>query len=108
MTHRRHKTSGTRRTTVQEAGSLIRSDDRRPTGNFALHQRTERLLTSLCLGRNGAADIYKAPARVVVVECSVERIRELVDDRLWCALRRKQGVPRHKRGVGLMSGVRIN
>ena len=58
------------------------------------HQRNEWLLTSRCLGRNGAADIDKAPASVVVVECPVERIRELVADRLWYALRRKQGRPR--------------
>jgi hypothetical protein len=78
-----------RRTTVMEygKGSLgfgIRGlDDRRPAGNFALHQRGEWLLTSLCLAWNVAADIDKTPAHVVVVECPVERIGEFVEDRLW-------------------------
>ena len=58
------------------------------------HQRNEWLLTSRCLGRNGAADIDKASARVVVVECPVESIGKLVKDRLWYAHRRKQGVLR--------------
>jgi len=65
-----------RGTTVMEygKGSLgfdIRGlDDRRPAGNFALHQRGEWLLTSLCLAWNVAADIDKTP-RIVVVECPV-------------------------------------
>jgi hypothetical protein len=57
-------------------------DDRRPAGNFALHQRGDWLLTSLYLAWNVAADIDKTPAHVVVVECPVERIGELVEDRL--------------------------
>src|SRR6516162_7415812 len=69
-------------------------NDRPPAGNFALHQRSEWLLTSLCRGRNGAAYIGKASARGVVVECLVERIGELVEDRLWYAFWRKQAVPR--------------
>src|SRR5262249_12809327 len=89
-----------RRTTVMEyrKGSLgfgVRGlDDRRPAGNFALHQRGEWLLPSLCLAWNVAADIDQTPAHVVVVECPVERIGELVEDRLGHALRRKQGKPR--------------
>src|SRR5262245_62675692 len=69
-------------------------DDRRPAGNLVLHQRGEWLLTSLCLAWNVAADIEKTPAHVVVVECPVEPIGELVEDRLGHALRRKQGKPR--------------
>src|SRR5262245_35330851 len=71
-------------------------DDGRPAGNFALHQRGEWLLTSLCLAWNVAADIDKTPAHVVVVECPVERIGELVEDRLGHALRRKQGTNQGK------------
>ena len=75
-------------------------DDRRPARNFALHQRGEWLLTSLCLAWKVAADIDKTPAHVVVVECPVERIGEFVEDRLWYALRRKQAKPGQSQKFG--------
>src|SRR5215471_17553051 len=68
-------------------------DDWRPAGNFALHQRGERLLTSFCFSRSIAADIEKALAQRVVVERRVERINQTVEYRLRCPLRRKQSKP---------------
>jgi hypothetical protein len=40
-------------------------NNRRPAGNFALHQRGEWLLTSFCFARAFAADIEKALAQGV-------------------------------------------
>ena len=57
-------------------------DDRRPAGNFALHQSGEWLPTPLCFGRNIAADIKEALAQAVVIECPVERLRQSVENRL--------------------------
>ena len=57
-------------------------NDRRPAGNLALHQRVERLLTSLCLARNVTADIDQALAHVVVVQCLIQRVGKPVQYRV--------------------------
>src|SRR5262245_14818946 len=92
---------------VEISGMLIRTpvlfhfdvcslDDWCPTGNFALHQPGEWLLTSSRLGRNVGAKIDKAPAHALIIQCQVEGIGEFVADRLWHALRRKQRKPRRR------------
>src|SRR5262249_3189215 len=68
-------------------------DERRPGGYLALHQRGERLLTSLCLARNVTADIDQALSHVVVVQCLIQRVAKPVQYRSRHALRRKQGKP---------------
>src|SRR5262249_55325295 len=73
--------------------SLCGFDDRRPAGNFTLHQCGEWLLTSLCLARNVTADIDQALSHVVVVQCLIQRVTKLVQYRSRHALRRKQGKP---------------
>src|SRR4030095_16984216 len=57
---------------------VCRLDDWRPASNLALHQRVELLLASLCLTRNIGADVEQALAHVLVVQCLVERVGELV------------------------------
>src|SRR5262245_33005721 len=73
--------------------SLCGVDDRRPAGNFTLHQCGEWLLTSLCLARNGTADIDQALSHVVVVQCLIQRVAKPVQYRSRHALRRKQAKP---------------
>src|SRR5947207_2949948 len=80
-------------TAASVALDVRRLDDWRPTGNFALHQHSERLLTSLCLARNVTADIDQAFAHVVVVQCLIQRVGKPVQYRSRHALRRKQGKP---------------
>src|SRR5712671_3140573 len=62
-----------------------------PSSRFLKYQKSQwgnspatesRLRNAGRIGRNTAADIDKAPAHIVVVECPVERIGELVEDRL--------------------------
>src|SRR5262245_652230 len=97
---------GIRRSEIMEVGTAasvvldVRLDDWRPTGNFALHQRGERLLTSLRLARNVTADIDQALAHVVVVQCLIQRVGKPVQYRSRHALRRKQRPPRQRLKFG--------
>src|SRR5439155_4652765 len=75
---------------VRWAGRL---DDRRPALDLALDQAREWLLTALGLARQHAAEFQQPFARLLVVERLVERVRELVENRLRRAFGREQGVP---------------
>src|SRR5262245_18628829 len=68
-------------------------DDRRPARDLVFHQRGEGLLTAPGLVRNFAAEVEQALLCVLVIDRLVERVAELVEDRLWRPLGRKQGVP---------------
>src|SRR5262249_47560774 len=69
-------------------------DDRSPTRDLAFDQRSKPRLSPLCLVGNIAGKVEQALAYGLVVECSIERVGELVEDRLRCGFGRKQTVPR--------------
>src|SRR5207249_4739622 len=73
-----------------------RFDDRCPTSNLAFYQCCEWLLASPLFARNVAAEVGEALAYLLVIECLVECIRERVENRLRCALGRKQRPPRQR------------
>src|SRR5262249_56448072 len=70
-----------------------RFDDRRPARDLVFDQRRERLLTAPGLVRNFAAEAEQALLRSLVIERLVERVAELVEDRLRRPLGCEQGVP---------------
>src|SRR5262245_62525140 len=78
------------RWSVQRTGRL---DDRRPARDLALHQFEQRLLATLWLVGDHAAELQKPLARGLVVERLVEGVAELVDDGLGRGLGREQRVP---------------
>src|SRR5262249_62251196 len=57
-------------------------DDRSPTRDLAFDQRSKPRLSPLCLVGNIAGKVEQALAYGLVVECSIERVGELVEDRL--------------------------
>src|SRR6266566_2057719 len=59
-----------------------RFDDRRPARDLVFHQRRQGLLTAPGLVRNFAAEAEQALLRILVIERLVERVAELVEDRL--------------------------
>src|SRR6476469_6737476 len=77
-------------------GSVDRArglDDRRPAVDFALYQRGECLLPAAALVRQHAPELEQPLARPLVVQRLVERVAELVENRLRRALRGEQGIP---------------
>src|SRR5262245_23102583 len=70
-----------------------RVDDGRPARNLALDQREERLRPALRLGGDVTAQHVEALARRLVVERLVERVGQLVDDRLRRVLGGEQAIP---------------
>src|SRR5437870_3352036 len=89
---------------VDRTGGL---DDRSPARDFARDQGSKDLLSALALVRYVAAKFEQALAHIVVVERLVERVAELVEDRLWRPLGRKQRVPgqsQELRQAGLLRG----
>ena len=69
-------------------------DDRRPARDLALDQVGERPRSAPLLVRQVAPQFQQPLAHDLVVERLVERVGELVQDRLRRVLGRKQGVPR--------------
>src|SRR5215468_3966678 len=55
-------------------------DNRRPTRDLALNQRSKRLRAARYVIWNVAAEVEQALAHALVVECVVERVGELVED----------------------------
>src|SRR6266478_3834721 len=68
-------------------------DDRRPARDLALDECEKRLRTALGLVGNVAAENEQALAGDVVIECLVECIDELVNDRLRRRFGREKAVP---------------
>src|SRR5262249_61676535 len=60
-----------------------------PARDLVFHQRGEGLLTAPGLVRNFAAEVEQALMGIFVIERLVERVAELVEDRLWRPLGRK-------------------
>src|SRR5262245_27472307 len=75
-------------------GPVCRLDDRPPARDLALDQRGKLRLSPLRLVGNIATKIEKPLAHGVTIERSIERLGELVEDRLRGAFWNKQTVPR--------------
>src|ERR1043165_164525 len=70
-----------------------RLDDRAPARDLAHDKRMQRRWAALRFLGDVAAEQGEPPARVLVVERLLERVGELIDDRLWRALRGEDAVP---------------
>src|ERR1700719_4066499 len=71
-----------------------RPDDRRPASNLTLNKGGERLLAAARLVRNFVGEVDQLFAHVLVVQCLVKGVAELIEDCFRRPFGSKQSEPR--------------